>query len=145
MKQENLSGESDAEESCRFQEQDREDGILSGEFRWISRAYKTEPAVENCSVADSSVKNNSMNSDIDTYSDIFSSTGSELSEMAIHTLQVETRARDSDREVYQDPDSDRYLIPLERVFDNAADDLKAIEVSKRSLSLLQQTEGSSQD
>ena len=26
----------------------------------------------------------------------------------IHTLLVETRARDLDREVYQDPDSDRY-------------------------------------
>ena len=33
---------------------------------------------------------------------------------------METRARDLDREVYQDPDSDRYLIPGERVFDNAA-------------------------
>ena len=26
--------------------------------------------------------------------------------------------------MYQDPDSDRYLIPSERVFDNAADDLE---------------------
>ena len=39
---------------------------------------------------------------------------------------METRARDLDREVYQDADSDRYLIPSERVFDNAADDLETI-------------------
>ena len=53
---------------------------------------------------------------------------------------METRERDLDREVYQDPDSDRYLIPSERVFDNAADDLKTIAVSKRSISLLPQKE-----
>ena len=53
---------------------------------------------------------------------------------------METRARDLDREVYQDPDSDRYLIPGERVFDNAADDLETIAVSKRSMSLLPQKE-----
>ena len=50
---------------------------------------------------------------------------------------METRARDLDREVYQDPDSDRYLIPSERVFDNAADDLETIAVS---ISLLPQKE-----
>ena len=77
---------------------------------------------------------------MDTYSDRNSSSGSELSELAIHTLLVETRARDLDREVYQDPDSDRYLIPSERVFDNAADDLETIAVSKRSISLLPQKE-----
>ena len=53
---------------------------------------------------------------------------------------METRARDLDREIYQDPDSDRYLIPGERVFDNAADDLETITVSKRSMSLLPQKE-----
>ena len=63
-----------------------------------------------------------------------------MSELAIHTLLVETRARDLDREVHQDPDSDRYLIPSERVFDNAADDLETIAVSKRSISLLPQKE-----
>ena len=62
--------------------------------------------------------------------------GSELSELAIHTLLRKTRARDLDREVYQDPDSDRYLIPGERVFDNAADDLGTIAVSKLLISLL---------
>ena len=53
---------------------------------------------------------------------------------------METRARDLDREVYQDPDSDRYLIPGERVFDNAANDLETIAKSKRSMSLLPQKE-----
>ena len=82
----------------------------------------------------------SRKSEIDTYSDRNSSTGSEMSELAIHTLLMETRARDLDREVYQDPDSDRYLVPSERVFDNAADDLETIAVSKRSMSLLPQKE-----
>ena len=42
----NFSGVSDFEESGRVQEQYRENEILSGEFRWMSRAYKTEPAME---------------------------------------------------------------------------------------------------
>ena len=89
-------------------------------------------------ITDSSMDDSSRNSSMDTYSDRNSSSGSELSELAIHTLLVETRARDLDREVYQDPDSDRYLIPSERIFDNAADDLETIAVSKRSMSLLPQ-------
>ena len=65
-----------------------------------------------------------------------------MSELAIHTLLVlvETRARDLHREVYQDPDSNRNLVPSESVFDNAADDLETIAVSKRSMSLLAQKE-----
>ena len=92
------------------------------------------------SITTSSTDENSRNSGIDTYSDRNSSSGSELSELAIHTLLVETRARNLDREVNQDPDSDRYLIPDERVFDSAADDLETIAVSKRSMSLLPQKE-----
>ena len=53
---------------------------------------------------------------------------------------MESRARDLDREMYQDPNSDRYLIPSEKVFDNAADDLETIAVSKQSISLLPQKE-----
>ena len=90
------------------------------------------------SITTSSTDDNSRNSEIDTYSDRNSSSGSKLSELAIHTLLVETRARDLDREMYQDPDSDRYLIPSEKVFDNAADDLETIAVSERSISLLPQ-------
>ena len=134
-----MSGESDVGErrkwSCAGTRP--EDKILSGEIKWLSRAYKTEPTD---SMADSVVYDNSRNSEIDTYSDRFSSTGSELSEIAIHTLLVETRARDLDREVYQDPDSDRYLVPSKKVFDNAADDLETIAISKLSMSLLPQKE-----
>ena len=42
--------------------------------------------------------------------------------------------------MYQDSDSDQYLIPRGKVFDNAADDLKMIAVSKRLMNLLPQKE-----
>ena len=108
----------------------------------MRRAHKTDAEEKICSVTDSSADDDSRNSGIDTYSDRNSSTGSELSELAIHTLLVlvETRARDLHREVYQDPESNRNLVPSESVFDNAADDLEAIAVSKRSISLLPQKE-----
>ena len=102
----------------------------------MSRTFKSELAVETCSVADSPVDNNSRISEIDTNSDRNSSTGTELSEYAINTLLVETRSKDLDREVYQNPDSDRYLVPSERVSGNAADDLETLAVSKRWMSLL---------
>ena len=53
---------------------------------------------------------------------------------------MKARARDLDREVYQDPDSDRYLVRSERVFDKASDHLEMVAVSKRSMSLLPQKE-----
>ena len=102
--------------------------------------HKTDPEEETCSVTDSSVADDSRNSGIDTYSERNSSTGSDLSELAIHTLLMETRARDVDREVYQYPNSDRYLVPRKTVFDNAADDLETKALSKRSMSLLPQKE-----
>ena len=126
---ESLSGESDVEEKVPDEEQDLEDKILPGKFKWMSRIHRTDPGEGTGSITDSSIGDNSRNSVIDTYSDRNSSSRSELSELAIHTLLVETRARDLDRGVYQDPDSDRYLIPGERVFDNAADDLEKIAVS----------------
>ena len=135
-----LSGESDVTEKFPDEKQDLENEILSGEFRWMQRRHRTDPGDGGDSVTDSSIDDNSRNSGIDTYSDRNSSSGSELSELAIHTLLVETRARDLDREVYRDPDNDRYLIPGEIVFDNAADDLERIAVSKRSMSLLPQKE-----
>ena len=106
----------------------------------MSRAQKIDREEETCSVTDSSAEDDSRNSGIDAYSDRNSSTGLELSELAIHTLVVETRARDLDREVYHDADSDRYLLRRETVFDNAADDLETINESKRSMSLLPQKE-----
>ena len=107
---------------------------MPGNIRGMSRTRKTYPEEGVCSIADSPIDDNSRNTGINTYSDRNWSSGSELSELAIHTLLVETRARDLDREVDQDPDSDCYLIPGERVFDNAADDLETIAVSKRSIS-----------
>ena len=135
-----MSGESDVEEKIPDEEKDLEEKILCGEFRWMNRTHRIDPEEGTCSIADSSIDDNSRNSGIDTYLDRNSSSGSELSELAIHTLLVETRARDLDSEVCQDPDSDRYLISGERVFDNAADDLETIAVSKRSISLIPQKE-----
>ena len=135
-----LSGESDVDEKVPDEKQDLENKVLSGEFRWMQRKHRTDPGDDADSVTDSSIDDNSRNSGIDTYSDRNSSSGSQLSEQAIQTLLVETRARDLDREIYHDPDSDRYLIPGERVFDNAAVDLETIAVSKRSMSLLPQKE-----
>ena len=62
------------------------------------------------------------------------------SEGAILILLVKTRVRDLNMVVYQDPDSDHYRFLNEKVFDNAADDLEMIAVSKRSISLLSQKE-----
>ena len=58
----------------------------------------------------------------------------------MHTLLVENRARELNREVYQNPDSYRSLFSSEKVLDNAADDLEMIAVSKRSMRLLPQKE-----
>ena len=136
--QESLSGESEIDEKVPDEKQDLGNKVLSGEFRLMRRRHRHDLEERADSITTPSTDENSRNSGIDTYSDRNSSSGSELSELAIHTLLVETRARDLDREVYQDPDSDRYLIPSERVFDNAADDLETIAVSKRSISLLPQ-------
>ena len=135
-----LSGESDVDEEIPDGKQDLGNKVSSGEFRWMRRKHRTDPGDGADSCADYSTDYNSRNSRIDTYSDRNSSSGSELSELAIHTLLVKTRARDLDREVYQDPDSDRYLIPGERVFDSAADDLETVAVSKRSMSRLPEKE-----
>ena len=138
--QESLSVESEIDEKIPDEKQDLENKVLSREFRWMRRRHRHDLEERADSITTSSTDDNFQNSGIDTYSDRNSSSGSELSELAIHTLLVETRARDLDREVYQDPDSDRYLIPSERIFDNAADDLETIAVSKRSISLLPQKE-----
>ena len=114
-----LSGMSEIDEKVPDEKLDLGNEVLSGEFRWMRRRHRPDLEEGADSITDFSTDDNSRNSEI-TYSDRNSSSGSELSELAIHILLVETRARDLDREVYQDPDSDRYLIPSERVFDNAA-------------------------
>ena len=136
----NLSGESEIDEKIPDEKQDLENKVLYGEFRWMRRKYGHDLEERAVSSTTPSTDDKSESSRMNTYSDRDSTSGSELSELAIHTLLVETRARNLDREVYQDPDSDRYLIPSERVFDNAADDLETIAVSKRSISLLPQKE-----
>ena len=138
--QESLSGESEIDEKVPDEKQDLGNKVLSGEFRWMRRRHRHDLEERADSITTSSTDDNSRNSGIDTYSDRNSSSGSELSELAIHTLLVETRARDLNREVYQDPERDRYLIPSERFFDNAADGLETIAVPKRSISLLPQKE-----
>ena len=130
--------ESEIDEKVPDKKQDLGNKVLSGEFRWMRRRHGPHLKEGADSITDSSIGDSFRNSSIYTCSDMNSSSGSELSELAIHTLLVETRARDLDREVYQDPDSDRYLIPSEKVFDNAAYDLETIAVSKRSISLLPQ-------
>ena len=62
----------------------------------MRRRHRTDPRDGADSVTDSSTVDDSRNSGIDTYSDRNSSSGSELSEIAIHTILVETRARDLD-------------------------------------------------
>ena len=138
--QESLSGESEIDDKVPDEKQDLGNKVLSGEFRWMRRRHRHDLEERADSITTPSTDDISRNSGIDTYSDRNSSWVSELSELAIHTLLVETRVRDLDREVYQDPYSDRYLIPSERVFDDAADDLEKIAVSKRSISLLPQKE-----
>ena len=52
--QESLSGESDIEEKVPDEEQDLQDKVLPGEFRWMSRKHRTDPGEGTGSIADSS-------------------------------------------------------------------------------------------
>ena len=62
---------------------------------------------------------------------------SDVSEIAIHSLLVDWKQRGLDRETHQDPDRDRYTSDEEgTVIDNAADELELIAVSKRPTRLL---------
>ena len=62
---------------------------------------------------------------------------SDVSEIAIHSLLVDWKQRGLDREMHQDKDRDRYTSDEEgTVVDNAADELELIAVSKRSTRLL---------
>ena len=68
---------------------------------WLSRSCTSEPAVETWSTTGSSVDDTSRKSEIDTYNVKNSSTASQLSELAIHILLLEIRARNLDKEAYQ--------------------------------------------
>ena len=89
----NLSGESEINEKIPDEKQDLENKVLSGEFRWMRRKNRHDLEESAVSSTTSSTDDDSRNSGIDTYSDRNSSSGSELSELAIHTLLVETRAK----------------------------------------------------
>ena len=58
----------------------------------MRRTPGTDPEEGTSSIADYPMDDNSRNLGIDTYSDRNSSSGSDMSELAIHTLLVETRA-----------------------------------------------------
>ena len=96
--QDNLSGESEIDERIPEEKQDLENKVLSGEFRWMRRRHRHDLGERAVSSTTSSTDDDSRNSGMDTYSDRNSNSGSELSELAIHTLLVETRAMDLDRE-----------------------------------------------
>ena len=105
------------------------DRILSGESRNISDnlEYDVEESV------DSSV--DSRPQPWDNTSETTSN--SDMSEIAIHSLLVDWKQRGLDRETHQDPDRDRYTSDEEgTVVDNAADELELIAVSKRPTRLL---------
>ena len=62
---------------------------------------------------------------------------SDVSEIAIHSLLVDWKQRGLDRKMHQDPDRDRYTSDEEgTVVDNAADELELIAVLKRPTRLL---------
>ena len=62
---------------------------------------------------------------------------SDVSEIAIHSLLVDWKQRRVDREMHQDLDRDRYNSDEEgTVVDNAADEFELIAVSKRPIRLL---------
>ena len=62
---------------------------------------------------------------------------SDVSEIAIHSLLVDWKRRGLDGEMHQDPDRDRYTSDEEdTVVENAADELDLIAVSKHPTKLL---------
>ena len=105
------------------------DRVLSGESRNISNNLEYDVGKS----VDSSV--DSRPQSWDNTSETTSS--SDMSEIAIHSLLVDWKQRGLDRETHQDPDRDRYTSDEEgTVVDNAADELELIAVSKRPNRLL---------
>ena len=116
-----LSGESDSRRP--------RDRVLSGESRNISDNLEYD-------VGESVGSNDdSMPQSWDNTSETTSN--SDISEIAIHSLLVDWKQRGLDREMHQDPDRERYTSDEEgTVVDNAADELELIAVSKRPTRLL---------
>ena len=116
-----FSGESDSRRP--------RDRVLSGESRNISDNLEYD-------VGESVGSNDdSMPQSWDNTSETTSN--SDISEIAIHSLLVDWKQRGLDREMHQDPDRERYTSDEEgTVVDNAADELELIAVSKRPTRLL---------
>ena len=102
--------------------------ILSGESRNITDRPEHND-VESIGSSDSRPQSWENTSETTSNSDV--------SEIAFHSLLVERKQRGLDREMHQDPDRDRYTSDEEgTVEDNAADELELIAVSKRPTRLL---------
>ena len=100
------------------------DRVLSGESRNISENLEYGVGEPVGSSVDS--KPQSWDNTSETTSN------SDISEIAIHSLLVVWKQRGLDRETHQDPDRDRYTSDEEgAVVDNAADEFELIAVSKR--------------
>ena len=105
------------------------DRVLSGESRNISDNLEYDVGESVDSSVDSRPQSWDNTSETTSNSDI--------SEIAIHSLLVDWKQRGLDRETHQDPDRDRYTSDEEgTVVDNAADELELISVSKRPTRLL---------
>ena len=116
-----LSGESDSKRTM--------DRVLSGESRNISDNLEYDVGESVGSSVDSRPQSWDNTSETTSNSD--------MSEIAIHSLLVDWKQRGLDRETHQDPDRDRYTSDEEgTVVDNAADELELIAVSKRPTRLL---------
>ena len=116
-----LSGESGSKQPM--------DRVLSGESRNISDNLGHDVGESVDSSVDSGPQSWDNASETTSNSDV--------SEIAIHSLLVDWKQRGLDRETHQDPDRDRYTSDEEgTVVDNAADELELIAVSKRPTRLL---------
>ena len=116
-----LSGESGSKQPM--------DRVLSGESRNISNNLEYDVGESVDSSVDSGPQSWDNTSETTSNSD--------MSEIAIHSLLVDWKQRGLDRETHQDPDRDRYTSEEEgTVVDNAADELELIAVSKRPTRLL---------
>ena len=105
------------------------DRVLSGESRNISDSLEYDVGGSVDSSVDSGPQSWDNTSETTSNSD--------MSEIAIHSLLVDWKQRGLDRETHQDPDRDRYTSDEEgTVVDNAADELELIAVSKRPTRLL---------
>ena len=105
------------------------DRVLSGESRNISDNLEYDVGESVGSSFDSRLQSWDNTSETTSNSD--------MSEIAIHSLLVDWKQRGLDRETHQDPDRDRYTSDEEgTVVDNAADELELIAVSKRPTRLL---------